>query len=464
MGPKIYTADMTSGRAEIVRANPWRILARVLPDAVIVDRSAAEGGRISEGMLFVAAETTRKRVSLPGLEIRIRAGAAVDAPIADSVWPEGLRMASAARTLLDNLAPSRGRKGRVPRTLSRAELEDWLAAKAIAWGPERTERLRAECHVLAATFPGEHDLEIVDALFDQLQGLEPPRRDAGEMFKAFTAGAAWDDRRIALFETAIGALAVLPSAAPRLLPGTEGLGELPFYESYFSNYIEGTEFTVEEARTIIETQIPPADRPEDGHDILGTYHCVVDPVGRAATSTDADELIGYLQARHQTILAGRPDKNPGAWKSKPNQVGVYQFVAPELVDGTLRKGLSGLKRLDPGIARALYVMLVVSEVHPFTDGNGRVARVMMNAELSAVGDARIVIPSVYRNEYISALRRVSTSNGNIDAYLAVMTHAWRWTAAMPWTDRAATEGQLDATNALMGSTDAQNTNVRLTLP
>ncbi len=462
LAPRIYTADLASDPSEIVRANPWRILARLLPGAVIVDRSAAEGGRISNGVLFVAADTKRKSVSLPGLEIRIRPGQALDGPIPDSLWPEGLQMSSAARTLLDNLATSRGRRGHVPRTLSRSELENWLAAKAIAWGSERITGLRADCHELAETLPVDHDL--VEVLFDQLQGVEPPRRDAGEMFKAFTSGEAWDERRIELFETAIRSLTDLPSNIPHHLPASEALGELPFYESYFSNYIEGTEFTLEEARAIIDTQIPPADRPEDGHDVLGTYHCVVDPVGRAATSSETDELIGFLRARHQTILAGRPDKNPGEWKTKPNQVGVYQFVAPELVEGTLRKGLSGLDRLAPGIARALYVMLVVSEVHPFADGNGRVARVMMNAELSAASAARIVIPSVYRNEYIAALRRVSTSDGDIGGLLTVMAHAWRWTAAMPWTDRAATEGQLDATNALLDSTDAQNTNRRLTLP
>lgn len=373
-------------------------------------------------------------------------------------------MASPARTLLDNLTPSRGRRGQVPRTLSRAELENWLAAKAIAWGPERTGRLRAECHELADTLGGGYDLGMLDSMFDQLEGVEPPRRDAGEMFKAFTAGAAWDERRTAMFEKVVRALASLPGTVPRHLPTDDVLGELPFYESYFSNYIEGTEFTVEQARTIVETQTPPTDRPEDGHDILGTYRCVVDPIGRAATSTDVDELMGFLRVRHQTIMGGRPDQDPGEWKSKPNQVGVSQFVAPDLVEGTLRKGLAGLQGLDPGIARALYVMLVVSEVHPFSDGNGRVARVMMNAELSAVGDARIVIPNVYRNEYISALRRVSTFDGDLDAYLTVMGHAWRWTAAMPWADSAATEGQLDATNALMDSTDAQNANVRLTLP
>ena len=68
---------------------------------------------------------------------------------------------------------------------------------------------------------------------------------------------------------------------PAWLPAADPPGELPFYESYFSNYIEGTEFSIEEARSIVETQTPPAERPADGHDILGAYRCVVDPVGRA---------------------------------------------------------------------------------------------------------------------------------------------------------------------------------------
>jgi len=34
------------------------------------------------------------------------------------------------------------------------------------------------------------------------------------------------------------------------------------------------------------------------------------------------------------------------------------------------------------MARALLAMFIVSEVHPFIDGNGRLARLVMNAELS----------------------------------------------------------------------------------
>jgi Fic family protein len=38
-------------------------------------------------------------------------------------------------------------------------------------------------------------------------------------------------------------------------------------------------------------------------------------------------------------------------------------------------------------------MFLISEVHPFDDGNGRVARAFMNAELVAAGHCRILIPS-----------------------------------------------------------------------
>lgn len=50
----------------------------------------------------------------------------------------------------------------------------------------------------------------------------------------------------------------------------------------------------------------------------------------------------------------------------------------------------GRSLVDP-FARAVYVMFLVTEVHPFTDGNGRVALVQMNAELVAASQVPIVI-------------------------------------------------------------------------
>jgi Fic family protein len=38
---------------------------------------------------------------------------------------------------------------------------------------------------------------------------------------------------------------------------------------------------------------------------------------------------------------------------------------------------------------------MISEVHPFMDGNGRISRIMMNAELTAAGMPKIIIPTHY---------------------------------------------------------------------
>jgi hypothetical protein len=48
----------------------------------------------------------------------------------------------------------------------------------------------------------------------------------------------------------------------------EANASLTFFEAYFSNFIEGTEFDVAEAADIVFNNVIPADRPEDAHDVL----------------------------------------------------------------------------------------------------------------------------------------------------------------------------------------------------
>jgi len=86
------------------------------------------------------------------------------------------------------------------------------------------------------------------------------------------------------------------------------------------------------------------------------------------------------------------------------------LVAPELVLGTLREGLRIFHTLNTPFQRAALMMFMISEVHPFADGNGRLARAMMNAELSAAEEFRILIVTSYRTDYLDSLRRLSRRN------------------------------------------------------
>ena len=139
------------------------------------------------------------------------------------------------------------------------------------------------------------------------------------------------------------------------------------------------------------------------------------------------------------------------------------FVDADLVVGTLAEGFRRLDDLPRGFPRAAYQLFLISEVHPFDDGNGRVARAAMCAELSAVGQCRVLVPIVFRNEYLTALRALSR-DARAELYARTLAYAWRWTAGMPWHDRSGVDGRLQATNTLMDSTDAERSSVRLELP
>ena len=78
-------------------------------------------------------------------------------------------------------------------------------------------------------------------------------------------------------------------------------------------------------------------------------------------------------------------------------------------------------------------MFVISEVHPFADGNGRVARVLMNAELFAARQCRILIPTVFRDDYLTALRTM-TRQGHADPLVQALELAQRVTAAIDYAD------------------------------
>lgn len=53
------------------------------------------------------------------------------------------------------------------------------------------------------------------------------------------------------------------------------------------------------------------------------------------------------------------------------------------------------------------MMFLVADVHPFDDGNGRLARIMMNAEMVAADTSTIIIPTVFREDYVLALRALT---------------------------------------------------------
>lgn len=458
LGPKVYTRNLRDAPERLVTRHLWPLVSALVPGALVADRTALEPRPAADGSLFVVADRKRD-IELPGLVIRPRRG---PPPLVGSDKPYigSLFLSSEARACLDNLAPSRERGGRSRRTLEPAELEAHLSTKLRVFGADALNQLRDLARRIAPELGREAEFQRLDRMISSLLGTHDAPLLTTEG-RARQAGVPYDPTRLHRFERLHREL----RGTPPVLRGARALGEegrktLAFFEAYFSNYIEGTRFHVDEAADIVLRDVIPLDRPADAYDIVGTWRLVSDEAEMSRTPANPRELIDLLKRRHATLMSARTDMHPGMFKQRPNQAGSTLFVEPELVVGTLIHGFDLYRGLDTPFARAVYMMFLIAEVHPFTDGNGRVARIMMNAELVAGRQPRILIPTVYRDNYISALKALSLAD-EPQALVRVLDFAQRWVAAMPWSDLPTTTAALTRCHAFLESTEAEYLGVRL---
>jgi hypothetical protein len=456
LGSRLYTRNLTEPPERIVYRNLWPLVAAYLPGALIADRTALDNRPAADGSVFLIADHKRD-IALPGMTLRPRKG---PPPLeSDRPFIGSLRIASPARAFLENMRPSRARDG-VARTLSKREIEERLDEMLRHGGEPVLQRLRDDARKIAGQLGLQDELQRLDALIGTLLGT----RDApleSPVGIARAAGLPYDPERLDLFQRLFTELA---GTAPvtRLARPTDGVA-LPFFEAYFSNFIEGTRFAIDEAADIVFKGYIPAARPEDAHDVLGTWKVVSDEREMSRLPRNFGELATLLKSRHAQIMEGRPDKGPGRFKTDLNRAGSTVFVAPELVEGALAKGFEIYRGLSSPLHRAIFMMFLVSEVHPFADGNGRLARIMMNAELVAAGENRIIVPTVYRNNYLMALKALS-QNRITAALVRTMDFAQRYTAAVDFAELDRARFILDRTHAFADPNEADAAGIRLMLP
>ncbi len=457
LGVGVYTSDVTSGPAAVVTREWHTIFGRMFPSAVITDRSALTGGPV-EGVLYLAHDGRGRAVHLPGMTVLARTGAG---PLdGDVALPGGLYQAGKGRALAENTRLSRSRNDRIRRTLDWAELGDWIDRLCQVDGAQRLAEYREQAERVADAVGAR--AEGIKKL-SQMIGAALGTQQVHTASKALTARQAslpYDQERIRRFDRLVTALR---ESAPQNRPVHDfydaRYAYLPFFEAYFSNFIEGTEFELDEAIAVVYEGKKIPGRGDDSHDLIGTYTVVSDLDEMTTLAATADELLQLLRSRHATILGGRPDRKPGFFKEVPNRAGDSAFVLPGLVAGTLAAGWRRLSDLDTAFERAVYMMFLVSEVHPFDDGNGRLARVMMNAELVARMQSRIIVPTVFRDDYLGGLRRM-TRQDDPSVLIKALRYAHDYTAQIDFSDLTRATETLRATNAL----HEPDSDYRLTLP
>ena len=442
---RVYTSNFSDSPEEIIKRHRYFLLSKLFPNAVISYRSALVGGISSEGTVILTYKYT-KSVELPGLCIRLVKGPGPDPE--DTPFLEGLFIASQGRAFLENMQKSR-QKTKEKKSLSLDEIEHRLDRLIRVIGIEEVNKIRDQARRVAERLHMLGEFSALDKMIGALMGTRAVDVLVTESGKARAKGAPFDAARIDLFASLSAyliqaELPVLPSSTKTIQAKTT----FAFFEAYFSNYIEGTEFAIEEAESIVfENKIFP-DRPEDSHDILETYRIVSNDQFMHTVPRSDDELVSLLLERHAMLMQARADKLPGKFKNVVNRAGNTVFVKPEEVQGTLRKGYEFYQKLKPGFARAIFIKFLISEIHPFLDGNGRVARIFMNAELESCNLCRIIIPTVYREDYLLALRKLSRAYDPAP-YTRMLLTALAFSHSIAFDNYSQALIQLRASNAFM---------------
>lgn len=421
VAPRLYTSNLTDSPSVIVRRYLFDILAWRLPGCVISHKSANLLRPTDEGNFYVTASFDKKITDLPGLILNVKKG---PGPLdSDIKLRPGLFVSSEERWMLECCQSTRRNPNGESKVFSEAFLEERLEKMIVVGGEQRLNSFRDRARDVARKLQMDKEFQRMNIVISALLATHSSIVLQTLQGKARSAGMPLDAARAALFDKLYERLSSeTVNGIPADVTQSDGRFRLfSFFESYFSNYIEGTEFTLEEAEEVVRTGVAIPARTGDSHDILGTYKLLSDKNEMSVTPTSEESFLSILRHRHAVMMENRNEIMPGVFKKVPNRAGQTEFVRPELVEGTLRYGFNKYLALNNPFAKAIYMMFLCSEVHPFNDGNGRVSRVMMNSTLVASGQVRIIVPTVYREDYLLSLRKLSRS-ADPEPYIRAMKH------------------------------------------
>ena len=178
--------------------------------------------------------------------------------------------------------------------------------------------------------------------------------------------------------------------------------------TYSSNALEGNTLTESETKVILEDGLTIGGRSLREHmEVLGhsdAYTFMHElAAGELFTASDVLKLHRLVYGRMDAEQAGKY-RETRVFLTGSRHVFPGAAEVSGLMDDFL-DSLSTLKKTLHPVEFAASVHKEFVYIHPFVDGNGRVARLLMNLVLLQVGHLITIIPPVLRSEYIAALEK-----------------------------------------------------------
>ncbi len=202
------------------------------------------------------------------------------------------------------------------------------------------------------------------------------------------------------------------------------LEKLRLHWTHHSTALEGNTLTLGETHAVLSQGLTIAGKPLAHHLEVVGHSRAIDLVYRLC-QTDTDIAEADLFALHravQTEVVVDIYQPVGAWKVEPNSAAVVldgrtgtndTYALPREVPALMETWRSRLRDLldaarrgglDP-VAGFAWLHAGFVRVHPFADGNGRMARLVANLPVLRAGLPPLLVPMGRRVEYVEALAR-----------------------------------------------------------
>lgn len=191
--------------------------------------------------------------------------------------------------------------------------------------------------------------------------------------------------------------------------------------TYSSNALEGNSLTETETKIVLEDGLTIGGKPLKDH---------LEAVGHSKAYDFMFSLIKSDLFTEQDILALHrmfyyqiDDKQAGRYRQQRVFISGSQYSVPnwtdipKLMEEWLQQLPEQREKLHP-VEFAAQIHKEFVFIHPFIDGNGRLARLLTNLVLLQAGYLIVIIPPVIRAEYIASLEKAHKDDTDFRRFIA----------------------------------------------
>lgn len=203
--------------------------------------------------------------------------------------------------------------------------------------------------------------------------------------------------------------------------------------THTSTALEGNTLTLGDTHFVLEEGLTISGKPLKDHEEVTGHARAIDLLYQSLNEPITKALLFELHKAVQTEIVTDIYKPKGAWKVEPNGTYVVgddgeqlylDYAAPREVEPLMRDLIeatdSGLPvPLEQAAWAYARIHMGVVHIHPFWDGNGRIARLVANVPLLKSGLPPLVIPTGERRNYVQMLARYQLAIGQLSRQTGV---------------------------------------------